>query len=266
MHQQSRALDVAQELCAQARSGVRAFDQARNVGDHETLFFSLFASQHHTKVRFEGGERIIGNLRPGRRDDRNERRLAHVRISYQSNVGEQFQLQAEVALFTRTSFFMLARRLVRGSGELGVAASAASAARDHDTFIGVRKIVDLLACILVVNDRAHRHLQDNSFTVAASFLVALAMASALGLVFRIETEMNQGIVAFARFHPDVAALAAVAARRPAPGDKLLAPERHAAVAAVPSLDSDFGFIDKHDVYALMQFRAATKKPRRRSRG
>src|ERR1019366_2571778 len=72
--------------------------------------------------------------------------------------------------------------------------------------------------------------------------------STLGLVFRIETEMDQRIVALARFHPDVAALAAIAARRPAARNVLLPPERHAAVAAIASLHSNFGFIDEHDVW------------------
>src|ERR1019366_10657039 len=108
----------------------------------------------------------------------------------------------------------------RGS-KLRVAASASSAARDHDAFIGTREIVNLLSRVLVVNDRPHRHLQDDPFPIAPGFLRALAMPPALGLVFRIESEMHQRIVALARFHPDVAALAAIAARRPAPRNVLL---------------------------------------------
>ena len=61
------------------------------------------------------------------------------------------------------------------------------------------------------------------------------MASALRFVFRIEAEVHQGIVAFAGFHDDVAALAAVAARRAAARDELLPAEGHAAVAAVAGL-------------------------------
>ncbi len=231
----------------EARSGVRSFDQPRNVGDHETLFFSLVTRQDNAKVRLERGKRIIRHLRPRRRDARDQRRFAHIRISHEADIGQQFQLQAEVALFARASFFVLARGLVGGSGKLRVAASAASAARNHDALVGTRKIVNFLACVLVENDCAHGHLQDNPFAVAARFLVALAVPSALRLVFRIETEMHQRIVALARFHPDVAALAAIAARRPAPRNKLLPPERHAAVATIPSLNSNFGFIDKHRV-------------------
>ena len=85
------------------------------------------------------------------------------------------------------------------------------------------------------------------FAVAASFFRAFAVPSALGLVFWIETKMHQRIVALARFHPDVTAMTAIAARRPAPRNVFLPPERHAAVAAIASLNSNFGFIDKHDM-------------------
>ncbi len=178
---------------------------------------------------------------------RNQRRLAHIRISHQPHIGEQLQLQPEVAFFPRTSVFVLARRLMRGSGKLRVAASAASATRNYDAFIGARKIVNFLARVLVENNRAHRHFQDNPFPVAAGLLRALAVPPALGFVFRIEAEVHQRVVALARFHPNVAAPTAIAARRPAARNELLPPERHAAVAAIPSLHSNFGFIDKHDV-------------------
>ena len=74
---------------------------------------------------------------------------------------------------------------------------------------------------------------------------AFAVASALGFVFGIKAEMHERVVAFARFHPDVAALAAVAAGRTAAGDELFAAEGHAAVAAVAGFDSNYGFVDEH---------------------
>ena len=38
MNQQAGALDVAQELNAQPRSGVRAFDESGDVGNYETFY------------------------------------------------------------------------------------------------------------------------------------------------------------------------------------------------------------------------------------
>jgi hypothetical protein len=54
-------------------------------------------------------------------------------------------------------------------------------------------------------------------------------------------------MALARFHHNVAAMAAVAAGRSAARDKFLAPERHAAITAVTGFYAYFGFIDKHSL-------------------
>src|SRR5208282_4651798 len=72
-----------------------------------------------------------------------------------------------------------------------------------------------------------------------------AVASALRLVLGVEAEVDEGVVALAGFHDDVAAAAAVAARGPAARDELLAAEGEASVAAVASLYADIGFVDKH---------------------
>ena len=66
-----------------------------------------------------------------------------------------------MAVFAGTAIFVLARRLMGRSGKLRVAATAASAARNDDALVGARKIVDDLACVLVVDDRAHGHFKHN---------------------------------------------------------------------------------------------------------
>src|SRR6266567_1058980 len=71
------------------------------------------------------------------------------------------------------------------------------------------------------------------------------MSAALRAVLRIEAEVDERVVALAGLHDDIAALAAVAAGRPAPRDKFFPPKGHAAIAAVPSLDPDFCLINKH---------------------
>ena len=64
-----------------------------HVGYHERLLVRLLAHRDHTQIRLQRGERIIGDLRPGGRDARDQRRLAGVRISDQADIGEQFQFQ-----------------------------------------------------------------------------------------------------------------------------------------------------------------------------
>ena len=59
MDEEPGALDVAQELVAQARPGVGALDQAGDVGDHEGM---QRIDPHHAEVGRQSGERIIGDL------------------------------------------------------------------------------------------------------------------------------------------------------------------------------------------------------------
>ena len=78
MNQQPGALNVAQELRAKACAGVRAFDQSGDVGYDEADFFLLFFvafltfDQDDAEVRLERGEGIIGDLRTGGRDARDQ--------------------------------------------------------------------------------------------------------------------------------------------------------------------------------------------------
>ena len=55
----SRPFDVTQELVTEALALGRAFDQAGNVGEHELVILE----PHHAEVRFERGERVVGDLR-----------------------------------------------------------------------------------------------------------------------------------------------------------------------------------------------------------
>ena len=84
------------------------------------------------------------------------------------------------------------------------------------------------------------------------------MASALRLVFRIKAEVHQRIVALARFHDHIAAIAAIAAGRSSPRNVLLPAESEAAVAAIPSFYSDCGFIDEHQSLVVRRWSLADK--------
>ena len=66
----------------------------------------------------------------------------------------------------------------------------------------------------------------------------------LGAERTLDAEVGQRVDALARAQSDAAAVAAVAAIRPAEGHELLAPETHAAASAVTGLDFDACFIDE----------------------
>jgi hypothetical protein len=70
--------------------------------------------------------------------------------------------------------------------------------------------------------------------------VLAAAGSVLFLIAQIEKRRELWI----RNCDDIAAIAAIAAVRPAAGDKLLAAKAHTPAPAVTAEDSDLGFIDK----------------------
>src|SRR5579859_6423920 len=105
--------------------------------------------------------------------------------------------------------------------------------------------MDALAGIFIVENGSNRDLQGDVSALGAGFVGAFAVASTAGLVLGIETEVDERVVALAGFHPHIAAPAAVAARGPATGDKLLAPEGHASVAAVAGFDFNPCFVNEH---------------------
>jgi hypothetical protein len=70
------------------------------------------------------------------------------------------------------------------------------------------------------------------------------VASALGIVLGVESEMEQGVVVRVGDHHDVAAAAAVAPAGTASRDKFLTPEGEASVAAIARFYFDLYFVDK----------------------
>src|ERR1700745_1932394 len=88
------------------------------------------------------------------------------------------------------------------------------------------------------------------------------MASSLGLVFGIEAEVHQRVVAFAGLHDDITAFAPVTARRSPAWNELLAPEGDTAVAAISGFNANFGFINEHrfEPWAVSASRSALTRP------
>ncbi len=140
---------------------------------------------------------------------------------------------------------MFARGLVGAAGEVLVAASAAASASNHNRLVGEAEVMHQLAGCIVVEQCANRHFEGKVLTRRAGHVRSQAVASALRLVLGVEAEVNQRVVGERGRHQHVAAVASVAAGRPAPGDEFFTPEGHTAIAAVSGMNANFGFIDKH---------------------
>ena len=134
MHEHARALDVAQELVAEAGAGVRAVDEAGNVDHHERLFVG---DAHDAELRLERGERIVGDLRARRRNDREQRRFARVGNADDAAIGEQSQLETQRGTLSRLAVLGEVRRLTDAGREMLVAETAAAAFRRDDALAGL---------------------------------------------------------------------------------------------------------------------------------
>jgi hypothetical protein len=134
---------------------------------------------------------------------------------------------------------------VDGCGKVLVATAATAALGDDQPLVRLAEIVDQLAGLLVVKGCADGDLESDGVAVEAGAVGAHAVLAALRLVLGVIAEVDEGVMALRGLHDHVAATAAVAARRSAAGNELLAAEGHAAVAAVAGFDANFCFINEH---------------------
>jgi hypothetical protein len=139
VQQQTSALHVAQEQRAEAGAIGRPFDEAGDVGDHEAL--EGFDADH-AEVRVQRGERVVRHLRRRRRNSADEGALAGVREAEQADVGEQLQLEAQLALLARPTWRRLARRAVHRGLEVDVALAAVAALGDQQALAVLGEVAD----------------------------------------------------------------------------------------------------------------------------
>jgi hypothetical protein len=70
------------------------------------------------------------------------------------------------------------------------------------------------------------------------------VTAALGFMFGVKTELQEGVLVLAGNQENVAAAASIAAARPATRDVFLATKGQATIAPIPGLDQDAGLIDE----------------------
>ena len=126
VHQRRAALDVAQEVVAEAAALAGALDQAGYVGDGERRV----AGGHDAEVGHQGGERVVGDLGPGPRDRGDQAGLAGAREADQADVGDDLELEHDLELVAGLAEQREAGRLALGRRQRGVAEAAAAAGGD----------------------------------------------------------------------------------------------------------------------------------------
>jgi len=124
-------------------------------------------------------------------------------------------------------------------------AEAAAATLRHLQALAVRgEVADHLVGVDIGDHGAHGHANLDVLATLAVHLAAHAALATWGLERAHVAEIDKGVEAFVGHQPHGAAASAIAAVRAAEGNELLAPEAHAAVAAVTGRDPDLRFVDE----------------------
>ncbi len=254
--QHAGTFDVAQELVPESPALAGALDQAGDVGDDE---LGGVVDAHDTEVRFERRERVVGDLRAGRRHDADQRALADVREPDERDIGHQLHLELEPPVLAVLALLGEARRTALVRQELGVAAPTPPTGGRQPAIAVAKQFGEQLAAVEVGHHGALGHRDLDRRPALAVLVLALAVHPVVGAAVRMVAERQQGRHVVVGDEPDVAALAAVAAVRAAHHDRALASERHAARAAITAAHVELAFVDE-----LGHQRNATGHPQPRS--
>src|SRR5205085_11760883 len=111
------ALNMAEKPVAEAYARVGAFDQPRYVGQHE---FGV-AAAHDAKLRVQGGERIVRDLRLCSTYGRQESGLSGIRKPDDAGICDQLQAQPDGEFFARLARIGMPRRAVGRGLEMRIA-------------------------------------------------------------------------------------------------------------------------------------------------
>ena len=233
-------LDVAQEPVPEPSPVAGPLDEPGEVG-HDEL--GVVVEPHHAEVRLEGGERVVGDLRLGRRDRGDEGGLADAREPDQRHVGEQLQLEAQPALLAHLALLGEGRRPPPVRQEPGVAPPAPAALAGQPPLAGADQVGEHDA-VLVADGGALGHGHLEVAAPAAVLALALPVGAAAGRPVRVVLEGDQRRHVAVDDEPHAAAVAAVAAVGPALGHVRLAPEADGARAAVTALDVETALVDE----------------------
>ena len=271
MEEDSRALQVLQKTMAESVTFVRAFDETRNVGHHET---AVIAHTDDAEIWRERRKRVGGDFRTRRRNARNQCGLAGIRKAHEPHIREQLQVQAQTAMFARQSRLRLARCAVRRADEPSVAHPALAAACDEDAVAFVREIGGYRprprVVVFDVGDRTDGNRDVEIGAASARAIGPLARTAAWGFELGMEAEVDQRIEMRACDEIDGSAVAAIAAIRTAARYELLATETEGATSPIAGGHGDIDFVYKHSsvfglrssVYCLRSTRGLQTADRR----
>ena len=114
------AFDMPQKLVTQADPGMSPFDETRDICQEEV---AVEVQLDAAEIGKFCGERIIGDFRPRPGKSTEQRALAGIGFADQSDVGDRFEFQNQVAAFARSALCRFSRCAIGRRFEVGVSPS-----------------------------------------------------------------------------------------------------------------------------------------------
>ena len=192
VHDECRALDVAQELMAQALALARALDKAGDVGND----IGVLAGTHHAQVGHERGKRIVGNLGSGGTHARDKRGFAHRGEAHERGIGHELHLELNPVLLGRLAQLGERGRAAHRRHKVRIA-QATGATGGHDNALAIMHQVGnlehrgLRLGVELAHHGAHGNLKDQVLAALAIAAGALTVRSALGTKVMLKAVIDQ---------------------------------------------------------------------------
>ena len=235
------SLDVTKELMAETATLARALDQAGDVGQHH---LEPVVHPHHAEVRFEGGERVVGDLGLGRRHTADEGRLADVREADDGHVGHELELEAKPAFLPVFTLFGERRRPAPVTQESRVPPASFTGLGSEPAIAVMEQIGDRRPSRMVEHDGAFGHGDLEVATPGTMPVAAAAVLAVLALAMRVVAKGEQGCDIAVGDEPDGATIAAVTTIGSALGHVGLTTKGNTARATIATLDVDVALVDE----------------------
>ena len=204
------ALDVAQELVAEALALRRPLHQTGDVGHDELGPVARATDPDDAEVRLERGERVVGDFGLGRRHRRDQGRLAGVGEADQGHVGHELELHVQPELLALLGLLGEGRGTAAVGEEARVAPPALAALGHHEAGTFRVEVADHRAAA-VAHDRADGHGHHQVLAPGAVLLGARAVHAVGGPAERVVPEAEERRLVDRGHQPDVPAVTAVAA-------------------------------------------------------
>jgi hypothetical protein len=244
VNEDPRPLDMTEERVAEPGTTARALDEPRHVRDGRSPLV-VATEVHDAEVRLERRERVVRDLRRGRGESGEDRRLSGIREADEPDVGDQPEIEPQPLLRAGLAFLGVLRRLVRGGLEVRVSEAAAAAAGDEGRLADGDQVRQKLPGLIGIDRSAGRDVEVEVVACGAMTPSARAAAARRRPEMMSMAEVSQrGLARIdAKVHRPTAP--AVAPVWTTAWDVRLLAEGRGPVATIAGADPDLHAVEEH---------------------